>query len=155
LKARLSRAFKNKFLVLIYSRSLASDYYSLLIHSQGFVMNQSSEHTSSKSSSSVNRGNWLIVLAVVALAALPLIFVRGEYGGADGEAEAAITEIRPEYEPWFGAIFEPHSGEVESLLFVLQGAIGAGVIGYVVGLYKGRRERLPSSQASNSEQESR
>ncbi|MEM9505686.1 MAG: energy-coupling factor ABC transporter substrate-binding protein, partial [Cyanobacteria bacterium P01_E01_bin.43] len=33
------------------------------------------------------QGNWLIVFAVIALAVLPLIFVRGEYGGADGEAE--------------------------------------------------------------------
>ncbi|MBE9099235.1 energy-coupling factor ABC transporter substrate-binding protein [Vacuolonema iberomarrocanum] len=108
-------------------------------------MNQPSENTSSKSSQPANQGNWLIVLGVVALAALPLVFVQGEYGGADGEAEEAITEIQPDYEPWFGAVFEPHSGEVESLLFVSQAAIGAGVIGYVVGLYRGRRERLPSS----------
>jgi cobalt/nickel transport protein len=32
------------------------------------------------------------------------------------------------------------SGEVESLLFVSQAAMGAGVIGYVIGLYKGRQQ---------------
>lgn len=88
-----------------------------------------------------NQGNWWIVLTVIALAVFPLIFVQGEYGGADGEAEEAIGEIQPDYEPWFGGIFEPPSGEIESLLFVTQAAVGAGIIGYVIGFYKGRQEQ--------------
>lgn len=87
------------------------------------------------------QGNWWLVFAVILLTLLPLIFVRGEYGGADGEAEAAIGEIQPDYEPWFNPVLELPSGEVESLLFVSQAAMGAGVLGYVVGLYKGRREQ--------------
>jgi cobalt/nickel transport protein len=103
-------------------------------------MNKTSKPaTTSEPSPSSNQGNWLILLTVVMLAILPLIFVQGEYGGADGEAEAAITEIQPDYEPWFGAVFEPPSGEIESLLFVSQAAIGAGIIGYVIGIYKGRK----------------
>lgn len=90
---------------------------------------------------SSGRGNGWLVLSVIALAVLPLIFVEGEYSGADGAAEAAISEIRPDYKPWFSGIFEPPSGEIESLLFVSQAALGAGVIGYVVGLYRGRTER--------------
>jgi cobalt/nickel transport protein len=86
-------------------------------------------------------GNWLILLAVVALAILPLIFVRGEFGGADGQAQEAIGELQPDYEPWAKSAIELPSTEVESLLFASQAAIGAGVIGYVIGLYKGRRER--------------
>lgn len=92
------------------------------------------------------QGNWLIILTVVTLAVLPLIFVQGDYGGADGEAEEAIAEIQPDYEPWFGGVFEPPSGEIESLLFVSQAAIGAGVIGYVIGLYQGRAERRQSDK---------
>ena len=86
------------------------------------------------------QGNWLLVLGVIALAILPLLFVRGEYSGADGEAEAAIGEIEPTYQPWFEPVLELPSGEIESLLFVSQGAIGAGIVGYVIGLYKGRRQ---------------
>lgn len=85
-------------------------------------------------------GNWLIILAVIVLAILPLIFVRGEYGGADGEAEEAIGEIQPDYQPWFEPVLEVPSGEIESLLFVSQAAIGAGIVGYAIGLYKGRQE---------------
>ncbi|MBE7379969.1 MAG: energy-coupling factor ABC transporter substrate-binding protein [Leptolyngbya sp. SIO1E4] len=105
------------------------------------MTNTSKETTSLEQPRTPHRGSWWIVLAVIALAVLPLMFVRGEYGGADGEAEEAIGEIQPDYEPWFGAVLEPASGEVESLLFVSQAAIGAGIIGYAVGFYKGRRER--------------
>ncbi|MGK7956014.1 MAG: energy-coupling factor ABC transporter substrate-binding protein [Crocosphaera sp.] len=84
--------------------------------------------------------NWLLVLAVIILAIFPLFFVKGEFGGADGEAEEAIGEIQPTYEPWFNPLLEPASGEIESLLFVAQGSLGAGIIGYVIGLYKGRKK---------------
>jgi cobalt/nickel transport protein len=94
---------------------------------------------SSQSNSGWN--NWLLISIVIALAVAPIIFVRGEYGGADGEAEEAITEIQPDYKPWFTPIFEPPSGEIESLLFSSQAALGAGLIGYAVGLYKGRNQK--------------
>ncbi len=84
--------------------------------------------------------NWYIAIAVIALAVIPLIFVRGEYGGADGQAEEVISEVNPNYEPWFQPFFEPASGEIESLLFASQAAIGAGIIGYAIGLYKGRNQ---------------
>ncbi len=87
------------------------------------------------------RQNWYLAIAVIALAVIPLIFVKGEYGGADGQAEEVIAEIQPTYEPWFQPFFEPPSGEIESLLFSSQAAIGAGVIGYAIGLYKGRNQK--------------
>ncbi|HOI71308.1 MAG TPA: energy-coupling factor ABC transporter substrate-binding protein [Methanobacterium sp.] len=60
----------------------------------------------------------------------------GYFGGADGEASDVIEETG--YEPWFSSIWEPPSGEIESLLFALQAAIGAIIIGYVLGYYKGQ-----------------
>jgi cobalt/nickel transport protein len=92
--------------------------------------------------------NWLLAIAVVALAIMPLVFVRGEYGGADGEAQKAITEIQPGYKPWFNHLFEPASGEVASLLFATQAALGAGVVGYAIGLYKGRSQSQQSDDKS-------
>ncbi len=85
--------------------------------------------------------NLLLLLAVIVLITSPLIFVKNaEFGGADGQAEGVITEINPDYEPWFSPLLEPASGEIESLLFSLQAAIGAGIIGYFFGLVKGKRE---------------
>ncbi|OII61340.1 cobalt ABC transporter substrate-binding protein CbiN [Streptomyces sp. CC53] len=91
------------------------------------------------------RINLLLVLAVVVLAVLPLALGMGEgqeepFAGADGQAEAAIAEIAPDYEPWFSPLYEPPSGEIESALFALQAAIGAGVLAYYFGLRRGRRQ---------------
>lgn len=86
--------------------------------------------------------NLLLILLVIALAVVPLFLVKdAEFGGADGEAEEAITEINADYEPWFSPIFEPPSGEVESLLFSSQAALGAGIIGYCLGYFRGRRAK--------------
>lgn len=83
----------------------------------------------------------LIVVLLLALVIFPLIFVNGaEFGGADGEAEGAITEINPDYTPWFSSFFEPASGEIESLLFASQAALGAGIICYTLGYMKGKKK---------------
>jgi cobalt/nickel transport protein len=97
-----------------------------------------------KKQQATSKQNWMLVIAVIVLTVIPLVFVRGEYGGSDGEAQKAITEIQPDYQPWFNHLFEPASGEISSLLFSTQAALGAGVIGYAIGLYKGRTERRQS-----------
>lgn len=89
--------------------------------------------------------NTLLVLAVLLIAVFPLLFIQGEYEGADEEAEAMIGEIEPNYEPWFEPVFSLPSGEVESLLFASQAAIGAGIIGYVIGLYKGLSQKVKNN----------
>ncbi|NPV91100.1 MAG: energy-coupling factor ABC transporter substrate-binding protein [Firmicutes bacterium] len=58
------------------------------------------------------------------------------FTGADGQAETLVQEITPDYEPWFSSIWEPPSGEIESLLFALQAAIGAGFLGYYLGYHR-------------------
>ncbi|MGC5326042.1 energy-coupling factor ABC transporter substrate-binding protein [Brevibacillus sp. SYSU BS000544] len=86
--------------------------------------------------------NTLLLLVVVFLAVVPLFIQQGaEFSGADGQAEAAIQEISPDYEPWFTSVWEPPSAEIESLLFALQAAIGAGFIGYYIGFMRGKSKR--------------
>ncbi len=83
----------------------------------------------------------LLIVAVVALAAIPLLLNPGsEFGGADAAAEEAITEVRPEYEPWFEPLWAPPGSETESLLFALQAGLGCGVIGYFFGLKRGEHK---------------
>ena len=84
--------------------------------------------------------NILLIIVLIIMITLPLLFLKdAEFGGADGQAEEVITEINPDYEPWFSPLIEPASGEIESILFSLQAAIGAGVIGYFYGFVKGKR----------------
>lgn len=78
--------------------------------------------------------NVLLLLLVALLTAIPLFALRdAPFEGADGQAEELITQSDPDYEPWFQPIFEPASGEVESLLFALQAAIGSGVVCFFLG----------------------
>ena len=78
--------------------------------------------------------NLILIGIVIVLAAFPLWYCRGaEFGGADDMAGELIEEADPNYEPWFQPIFEPASGEVESLLFALQAAIGSGIVCFVLG----------------------
>ncbi|GAA0908892.1 energy-coupling factor ABC transporter substrate-binding protein [Streptomyces thermoalcalitolerans] len=91
------------------------------------------------------RTNLLLLLAVVALAVLPLVLGLGDhkeepFTGADAEAETVITELEPDYEPWFSPLYEPPSGEIESALFAVQAALGSGVLAYYFGLRRGRRQ---------------
>ncbi|WP_058911268.1 energy-coupling factor ABC transporter substrate-binding protein [Entomohabitans teleogrylli] len=83
----------------------------------------------------------LILLGLVAALMIVPFFIDhgGEFGGSDGEAEQQIMAIAPDYQPWFEPLYEPASGEIESLLFTLQGSIGAAVIFYILGYYRGRR----------------
>lgn len=66
--------------------------------------------------------------------------------GPDDEAfagtDAVVTQVIEDegYEPWLQPIFEPGSGEIESGLFALQAALGAGVLGYVLGNLRGRNK---------------
>lgn len=90
--------------------------------------------------SSFRGQNFLLAIAVITLAIIPLIFIKGKYQGADDQAKGVIAEINPEYKPWFQPLFTPPSSQIESLLFASQAAIGAGIIGYAIGFYKGRKK---------------
>ncbi|HFI2475923.1 TPA: cobalt transport protein CbiN, partial [Streptococcus suis] len=56
----------------------------------------------------------LLTCVLIAVAAFFLAPKDAEFGGSDGGAEVAITEVNPDYEPWFASIYEPASGEIES-----------------------------------------
>lgn len=104
---------------------------------------------------------WYALVAVVLLTVLPLWLASappgqpgGEappmFGGADERAQQAIGSIAPGYRPWFAPVLEPASGEIASLLFALQAAAGAGVIGFWLGLSVAR-ERARRDDAAQRE----
>ena len=84
----------------------------------------------------------LIVLAilVVFIGAFAYVSSRGnhEWSGSDDQAKDTIDKLTGgTYQPWAHSIWKPPSGEIESLLFALQAAFGAIIIGYFLGYYRG------------------
>lgn len=83
--------------------------------------------------------NLVLLMAVLALAAVPVLLLpHADFSGADALAKKTIGQINPGYKQWFFSLWEPPSGKIEGLLFALQAALGAGVIGYIFGFMKGR-----------------
>ncbi|OEC88519.1 MULTISPECIES: energy-coupling factor ABC transporter substrate-binding protein [Methanobacterium] len=84
----------------------------------------------------------ILLILVAAIVIFPLAIYnglgedQGYFGGADDQGSEAIEETG--YEPWAQPLWEPPSGEIESLLFATQAAIGAIIIGYVLGYYSGQ-----------------
>lgn len=87
----------------------------------------------------------LLAIALILIIVLPMVFLgrSAQFGGSDGEAEALITELDPDYEPWFTPLMEkifPEGipGELESLLFCIQAALGSGVVCFGIGYMAAR-----------------
>jgi len=97
------------------------------------------------------RANLILVLLVLALMIGPLLFVKGEFGGSDDQGSAAVVSSREGFKPWFEPVWKPPSPEVESLLFAVQAAFGAGIIGYVIGRAHGAaKERDAQAKGTSS-----
>lgn len=96
----------------------------------------------------------LLLGAVVLIFALSLLIAPKPADGEEAFAgtDSVVTEQLEESgaKPWFTPIFEPGSGEIESGLFALQAAIGAGIVGYALGNLRGRK-RMREELGSQSE----
>ena len=83
-----------------------------------------------------------MLFGVIILALAPLLVLQGkQFGATDSNNSTAIQEIQPGYKPWFDSVIKPSGAEVQTFLFATQAGIGAGIMGYILGLYKGRSER--------------
>lgn len=89
-----------------------------------------------------------IVLLIVAIliSVIPIFALKGaEFGGSDDAGSEMISEIQGDYEPWFTPVLENAigrelPGEIESLLFCTQTAIGVGVISFFLGRFVERKK---------------
>ena len=83
----------------------------------------------------------LALVAVIVIFPLALYNGKGEaqgyFSGSDDQGPAYITSTG--YTPWFHSIWTPPSPEIESLLFATQAAIGAIIIGYILGYWQGQQ----------------
>lgn len=99
---------------------------------------------------------WGLIGLAIIIAAFPMFFHFGDptseeqFGGTDAAAEGIVAEQNPDYTPWFEPLVGELPGEVESGLFALQAALGAGVLGYALGNYRGRSKAVLEHEAEDS-----
>jgi len=99
----------------------------------------------------MKRTNFILLAIVLVLVILPMVLptpsgVKEPFAGADDQGMQAVTMINPDYKPWFEPLWEPPSGEIESLLFALQAGLGSGLLGYYLGLRRGQSQRRKPEQ---------
>lgn len=86
------------------------------------------------------------IIAALVLATLAYGAIEGyDFGGSDDSGgEIAPGDDGDEYEPWWNGIFGDYElpGETESLLFAVQAAIGAIIIGYFIGRSVAKKDRF-------------
>ena len=84
-----------------------------------------------------------IVIAIILIFAAQFFYMssttHADYGGADDKPAGVIDQITGgAYKPIAKPIWVPPSDEIESLLFGLQAATGAIIIGYFLGYYRAK-----------------
>ncbi|MBR0472755.1 MAG: energy-coupling factor ABC transporter substrate-binding protein [Methanosphaera sp.] len=86
----------------------------------------------------------LIIVAILIVAPLIIFNGHGEddgyFGGSDDQGGQYIEQNNPNYKVWAAPLWEPPSGEIESLLFCLQAAIGSIIIGFIFGYWYGGKK---------------
>lgn len=90
---------------------------------------------------------WPLVVLLALLLPAPFLFnPQATFDqGSDDQLIGVIEKIDPQYTPWTDNLWEA-SGEIATLLFSLQAAIGTGIIGYFIGLSKGKKTGLDQLQ---------
>ena len=85
--------------------------------------------------------NIILLVLVVAICVAPMIMHpgmgedEGYFSGTDDVASGIVEDSG--YEPNPIILWEPPSGEIESLLFAVQAAIGGIILGYFLGFWQG------------------
>ena len=90
-----------------------------------------------------NKTIYIAGFAVVFIMCLGIfVFTSGDWGGSDDAGGGAAEEhgVVPWLTDWIDAIYGELPGEIESLLFAIQAAIGAIIIGYFIGSAKSKKQ---------------
>jgi cobalt/nickel transport protein len=97
----------------------------------------------------------VLILLLLFIASFAYTSSKGshQWSGADSQAEGVISDLTDgAYKPWYQSIYQPPSGEIESLLFALQAAVGSLIIGYFLGYYRAMARAKAASAAAEKEE---
>ena len=93
------------------------------------------------------------VIAIVVVCIL--LFVPGEFGGSDdaGGSAAEDYDYKPWTDNWMADLGFELPPETESMLFAVQAAIGAIIIGFFIGRYSVKKKPLEEDAPAAAESE--
>jgi cobalt transport protein len=92
---------------------------------------------------SKNAKIYIVGFAIIAVMVVgTLMFVPGEFGGSDDSGGETAEEegYTPWTDNWLANLGFELPGETESMLFAVQAAIGAIIIGYFIGVNSARKK---------------
>jgi cobalt/nickel transport protein len=99
------------------------------------------------------RQNIILLILVLILVIAPFIVAsNGAFGGSDDQGTEQIKKNDPSYKVWAHPLWTPPSGEIESLLFTVQGSFGTGVICYFLGNAHGKKKEQERAKRASDEQ---
>ena len=117
----------------------------------GIIMPRKEAVAVTETGSKKSRNIYIAGFAVIAVVVIAILAygasVGFEFGGADDAAGSLVPD-----EPWWTGIWGDYElpGETESMLFALQAAIGAIIIGFFIGRYtKNKSEREQGEVGGN------
>ena len=98
----------------------------------------------------------LLIAIVIVIILVPIIMLPGaEFEGTDAKGSDTVMKVTSgNYEPWFTPLFERLTGsalpgEIETLFFCIQTAIGVGVIAFCFGYLVARKKYDTAQEDSN------
>ena len=83
----------------------------------------------------VERRTTIMLLIIITLIAYPLIFESKAVSVPSSDDQGPAWILSTGYVPWVHPIWTPPNSDIEAGLFALQAALGAGIMGYIFGIW--------------------
>jgi len=83
----------------------------------------------------VQRRTTIMLLIIIGLIAFPLIFESKAVSAPSSDDQGPTWILSTGYVPWIHPIWTPPNSDMEAGLFALQAALGAGIMGYIFGIW--------------------
>ena len=92
-----------------------------------------------------------MVLIIIGLVAFPLLFESKAVSAPSSDDQGPAWILSTGYIPWVHPLWEPPNSDMEAGLFALEAALGAGVMGYIFGMWHAQARMRKKKEENNRE----
>ncbi len=97
----------------------------------------------------VERRTKIMLLIIIILIAFPLLFESKAVSAPSSDDQGPAWILSTGYVPWIHPLWEPPNSDMEAGLFALQAALGAGIMGYVFGIWHAQAKMRRKEEEKN------